>query len=101
MAALERWGPQEKGGGPKFRAFFSSSRLKFHSLCSRWASFRGISVVFEVLGPPKCTFGLSGSSCETPSARHTELRRWCTKAKCRGPDRLYVRKQEPQGLGRH
>ena len=51
-----------------FALFFSSSRLKFHSLCSLWASFRGISVVFEFWGSPKCTFGLSGSSCETPAA---------------------------------
>ena len=47
----ERWGPKPRksgghmrwGGGPNFRALFSSSRLKFHSLCSLWASFRGIS----------------------------------------------------------
>ena len=48
-------GPQSggpKGGGPKFRFFFFS-RLNFHSLWSLWASFCGISVVFEVLGPSK------------------------------------------------
>ena len=45
----KRWGARR--GGPKFRAFFSSSsRLKFQSLRSLWASCRGISVVFEVLG---------------------------------------------------
>ena len=43
----------QKGGGPKVRADFSSSRLKFHSLSSLWASSRGISVVFVVLGPSK------------------------------------------------
>ena len=38
-------GPERpEGWGPKI-----SSRLKFHSLCSLWASSRGISVVFEVL----------------------------------------------------
>ena len=32
-------------------ALFSPSLQKFHSLCSLWASSRGISMVFEVLGP--------------------------------------------------
>ena len=49
-----------KGGGPEgweaqnFELFFfSSSCLKLHSLCAPWASSRGISVEFEVLGPSK------------------------------------------------
>ena len=33
-----------------FALFVTSPRLKFHSLCSLWASSRGISVLFAVLG---------------------------------------------------
>ena len=40
-------------GGPKISLFFSSSRLKFHSVCSLWASSRSISEVFEMLVPSK------------------------------------------------
>ena len=43
----------QKGGGQKFRALFFLLPPKLHSLCSLWAPFRGISVVFEVLGPSK------------------------------------------------
>ena len=41
----ERWGPKvpRRVGGPKFRLFFQFS---FHSLCTLWASSRGMSVVF-------------------------------------------------------
>ena len=40
-----------KGGGPKFRAFFPSSRHNFLSSFSLWGSSRGILVVFEAPGP--------------------------------------------------
>ena len=44
-------GGAPKGGAQKGRDFrvFSFSRLKFHYLCSFWASSRGISVVFSKL----------------------------------------------------
>ena len=66
-------GPPPPPDPPKFRFFFfTSSRLKFHSLCSLGV----FSWNFGGGGPPECTFGLSGSSCETPGRRGfaTELR---------------------------
>ena len=55
-------------GGPKFRAFFPPSLLKFHSLCSIWASFVEFRWCLKCRGPPKCTFGVLGLSCEAPAA---------------------------------
>ena len=58
-------------GTQNFALFVSSSRLKFHSLCSLWASFRGISVVFEVLGPSKMHVWSSlGHRVRAPAARY-------------------------------
>ena len=46
-----------EGGGSKICAFFFPHQ-KLHSLCSPWASFRGILVVLKCWGPPKSTFGV-------------------------------------------
>ena len=59
----EGWRPE--GWEPRISRFFFL--LLFHSLCSLWASFRGISVVFEVLGPVKMpVWSSSGSLCASP-----------------------------------
>ena len=60
----EGWSPE--GWGPKFRAFFPSSRHNFLSSSSLLGSLRGILVVFfKRRGPEMCTFGVLGLSCES------------------------------------
>ena len=75
----EGWSPNlEKVGsrrvGPRrveaqnFALFFSPLPPPFRSFCvSLWVSSRGIFVLFEAPGP-ECTFGVLGSSYETPPA---------------------------------
>ena len=57
--------------GPPKISFFSfppKISLFVHSLGVFSLNFGGVS---EGKGPRKCTFGLSGSSCETPAAHQT------------------------------
>ena len=64
MGVPEGWGSQNVA------LFFSFSPIKLHSLCSLWASFRGISVVFDVLGLSKMHVGSSlGHRVRAPAAR--------------------------------
>ena len=67
----EGWGTE--GWGQNFTLFFSFTRLKFHSLCSLWASSRGISVVFEAhqTGPP----GLAHDDAESPDVEGSGLQK--------------------------
>ena len=68
----EGWAPEgwrAEGWGTKISRF-SLFLLKFHSLCSLQASSRGLSVVFEVLGPFKMHVWISlGHRVRAPAAR--------------------------------
>ena len=77
-------GQRVGAGAEKFALFFFSfSRVKFHSLCSLWASSRGISV-FDVVGSSdffSFFFLLGGPFVEFL---------WCLKRRTFGPSRVVV-----------